>query len=138
MAFSEAQILGRLKEQGGRCALCSLFLELSPRAFNDLVSEEIRKQGRRKRTWQAHHMDGNRYNDRYDNLALVHRHCHLEAHRGNFAGHFLLPRSAYHLFGPWTEQVMRDRRVKYPRRNPEPVFTRGIQAPYTGVTVYWP
>ncbi|NJM96511.1 MAG: hypothetical protein HC800_04250 [Phormidesmis sp. RL_2_1] len=32
---------------------------------------------------EIHHLDGNHDNRRYQNLALLHRHCHDQAHTAN-------------------------------------------------------
>jgi RNA-directed DNA polymerase len=50
-----------LKQQGGRCVLCGLYF----------VTEDIT---------EVHHWDGNRTNNRYANLALLHGHCHDQTH----------------------------------------------------------
>jgi RNA-directed DNA polymerase len=50
-----------LKRQKGRCALCGLCF----------VAEDV---------MEAHHQDGDRNNNRYANLALLHAHCHDQAH----------------------------------------------------------
>jgi RNA-directed DNA polymerase len=50
-----------LKRQEGRCEACRLFFKPE-----DLIG--------------CHHLDGNRYQNRYINLAAVHRHCHDQIH----------------------------------------------------------
>jgi RNA-directed DNA polymerase len=50
-----------LKQQKGRCTLCGL----------RFVAEDVT---------EVHHQDGNRNNNRYTNLALLHAHCHDQAH----------------------------------------------------------
>lgn len=52
-----------LKKQGGRCEACRLFFKP-----DDLI--------------EHHHLDGNRSDNRYINLAAVHRHCHDQIHGG--------------------------------------------------------
>jgi RNA-directed DNA polymerase len=52
-----------LKKQGGRCEACRLFFKP-----DDLIDH--------------HHLDGNRFDNRYINLAAVHRHCHDQIHGG--------------------------------------------------------
>lgn len=52
-----------LKKQGGRCEACRLFFK---------PDDPI----------EHHHLDGNRSNNRYINLAAVHRHCHDQIHGG--------------------------------------------------------
>jgi RNA-directed DNA polymerase len=52
-----------LKKQGGRCSKCSLLFST--------------KDG-----MEVHHRDENRENRRWDNLTLLHRHCHDQVHRG--------------------------------------------------------
>ena len=52
-----------LKKQHGRCEACRLFFKP-----DDLI--------------ESHHLDGNRSDNRYINLAAVHRHCHDQIHGG--------------------------------------------------------
>jgi RNA-directed DNA polymerase len=52
-----------LKKQTGRCEACGLFFKPE-----DLI--------------ELHHVDGNRSDNRYSNLAAVHRHCHDQIHGG--------------------------------------------------------
>jgi RNA-directed DNA polymerase len=52
-----------LKKQAGHCEACGLFF--TPEALIEL-----------------HHRDGNRSDNRYINLAVVHRHCHDQIHGG--------------------------------------------------------
>lgn len=52
-----------LKKQAGHCEACGLFF--TP---EDLI--------------ELHHRDGNRSDNRYSNLAAVHRHCHDQIHGG--------------------------------------------------------
>jgi len=52
-----------LKKQAGRCEACGLFFKPE-----DLI--------------ELHHVDGNRSDNRYTNLAAVHRHCHDQIHGG--------------------------------------------------------
>jgi RNA-directed DNA polymerase len=52
-----------LKKQQGRCEACRLFFKP-----DDLI--------------ECHHLDGNRSDSRYINLAAVHRHCHDQIHSG--------------------------------------------------------
>jgi RNA-directed DNA polymerase len=52
-----------LKKQAGHCEACGLFF--TP---EDLI--------------ELHHRDGNRSDNRYINLAVVHRHCHDQIHGG--------------------------------------------------------
>ena len=52
-----------LKKQQGRCEACRLFFKP-----DDLI--------------ESHHLDGNRSDNRYINLAAVHRHCHDQIHGG--------------------------------------------------------
>lgn len=55
------------KAQQGRCEACGLVF------IPDTLSE-------------VHHRDGNHSNNRYDNLAAVHRHCHDQIHGGHHQG----------------------------------------------------
>ena len=52
-----------LKTQHGRCKACGLVF--TPQALIEI-----------------HHLDGEHSNNRYDNLAVVHRHCHDQIHGG--------------------------------------------------------
>jgi RNA-directed DNA polymerase len=52
-----------LKKQQGRCEACRLFFK--PEDLSEI-----------------HHLDGNRHENRYSNLAAVHRHCHDQIHGG--------------------------------------------------------
>jgi RNA-directed DNA polymerase len=52
-----------LKKQAGHCEACGLFFKPE-----DLI--------------ELHHIDGNRSDNRYINLAAVHRHCHDQIHGG--------------------------------------------------------
>lgn len=52
-----------LKSQQGRCKACELVF--TPQALIEI-----------------HHLDGDHRNNRYDNLAAVHRHCHDQIHGG--------------------------------------------------------
>jgi len=52
-----------VKKQEGRCEACRLFFKPE-----DLI--------------EIHHRNGNRYENRYLNLAAVHRHCHDQIHGG--------------------------------------------------------
>jgi RNA-directed DNA polymerase len=52
-----------LQKQQGRCEACRLFFKP-----DDLI--------------ESHHLDGNRSDNRYINLAAVHRHCHDQIHGG--------------------------------------------------------
>jgi RNA-directed DNA polymerase len=52
-----------LKRQEGRCEACRLFFKP-----DDLI--------------EVHHLDGHRTDNRYINLAAVHRHCHDQIHGG--------------------------------------------------------
>jgi len=54
-----------LKQQQGRCGGCGL-----PLTTEDVI--------------EAHHRDGDRKNDRYTNLILLHAHCHDQAHGGQY------------------------------------------------------
>jgi len=53
-----------LKRQHGKCHHCGLLF----------VKEDL---------MEVHHHDGDRNNNRYDNLRLLHRHCHDSTHRNN-------------------------------------------------------
>lgn len=55
------RVIRLLKRQGGRCVLCGL------RFMTDDLTE-------------VHHWDGDRTNNRYANLVLLHSHCHDQAH----------------------------------------------------------
>jgi 5-methylcytosine-specific restriction endonuclease McrA len=101
MGFPVQVAVGRFKAQNGRCALCG-----------DRVSVKSRRKGQ-PGAWHAHHIDGQKLNNRYDNCAVVCTDCHLDAHMGMFAGHHLRPRSAFHLYG-WTAAELAARI----RRNP--------------------
>lgn len=52
-----------LKQQQGRCGNCGSLL----------TTEDV---------MEIHHRDGNRRNDQYTNLVLLHAHCHDQAHAG--------------------------------------------------------
>jgi RNA-directed DNA polymerase len=52
-----------LKKQAGRCEVCGLYFKPE-----DLI--------------ELHHRDGHRSDNRYSNLAAVHRHCHDQIHGG--------------------------------------------------------
>jgi RNA-directed DNA polymerase len=52
-----------LKKQHGRCEACRLFFKPEDRI-------------------EIHHLDGNRSENRHNNLAAVHRHCHDQIHGG--------------------------------------------------------
>jgi RNA-directed DNA polymerase len=52
-----------LKKQAGHCEACGLYFKPE-----DLI--------------ELHHCDGNRSDNRYSNLAAVHRHCHDQIHGG--------------------------------------------------------
>jgi RNA-directed DNA polymerase len=54
-----------LKNQRGRCKACGLVF--TPEALVEI-----------------HHLDGNHSNNRYYNLAVVHRHCHDQIHGGQY------------------------------------------------------
>ncbi len=53
-----------LKRQHGRCQACGLVF--TPQALIEI-----------------HHLDGDHCNNRYDNLAAIHRHCHDQIHGGH-------------------------------------------------------
>jgi RNA-directed DNA polymerase len=55
------RIIRLLKQQKGHCAHCGL----------RFMAEDV---------METHHHDGNRSNNRYTNLALLHGHCHDQAH----------------------------------------------------------
>ena len=55
------RVLNLLKRQKCRCGLCGLYFEAE-----DVI--------------EMHHWDGNRMNNRYANLVLLHGHCHDEIH----------------------------------------------------------
>jgi len=55
-----------LKKQKGHCEACELFFKPE-----DLI--------------ELHHRDGNRSDNKYINLAAVHRHCHDQIHGGLYA-----------------------------------------------------
>jgi len=55
------RVIRLLKRDEGRCLLCGLRFTI----------EDV---------MEVHHWDGNRTNDRYGNLALLHGHCHNEIH----------------------------------------------------------
>jgi RNA-directed DNA polymerase len=67
-----------LQKQPGRCEACRLFFKP-----DDLID--------------CHHLDGNRSDNRYINLAAVHRHCHDQIHGGL---HELSKRLGTHDKGP--------------------------------------
>ena len=52
-----------LKQQRGLCSYCKLYF-----ASDDLL--------------EVHHVDGNHQNDKWDNLTLLHQHCHDQVHSG--------------------------------------------------------
>jgi len=47
----------------GKCHECGLYFQLS-----DLM--------------EVHHLDGNHNHNKWDNLALLHQHCHDQVHQG--------------------------------------------------------
>ena len=55
------RVVNLLKRQNGRCANCGL----------RFMAEDIT---------EVHHQDQDRLNNRYDNLALLHGHCHDRVH----------------------------------------------------------
>jgi len=55
-------VIKRLVAQSGKCQSCGLYFQ----------SEDL---------MEVHHVDGNRVNHHYSNLALLHRHCHDQLHR---------------------------------------------------------
>ena len=55
------RVVRLLKQQKGCCARCGL----------RFMAEDI---------MEVHHRDGNRKNNRYINLALLHGHCHDQVH----------------------------------------------------------
>jgi RNA-directed DNA polymerase len=57
------RVIRLLRQQQGRCGGCGL----------PLTTEDV---------MEIHHRDGDRRNDRYANLALLHAHCHDQAHAG--------------------------------------------------------
>lgn len=57
------RVIRLLKQQQGRCGRCGL----------PLTTEDV---------METHHRDGDRQNNRYTNLALLHAHCHDQAHGG--------------------------------------------------------
>ena len=52
-----------LKQQRGQCSYCKLYFK----------SEDL---------MEVHHVDGNHQNDKWDNLTLIHQHCHDQVHSG--------------------------------------------------------
>lgn len=50
-----------LKQQNGQCMICGLYF----------TTEDA---------METHHWDGNRQNNRYTNLGLLHAHCHDQIH----------------------------------------------------------
>jgi len=50
-----------MRQQRGRCGQCNL----------SFTSQEVR---------EVHHMDGNHANNKWDNLQLLHGHCHDRVH----------------------------------------------------------
>lgn len=56
------RVIQLLKQQQSHCAECGLHF----------MAEDI---------MEVHHQDGNQNNNQYDNLALLHGHCHDEVHR---------------------------------------------------------
>jgi RNA-directed DNA polymerase len=57
------RVISLLKQQQGRCGRCRL----------PLTTEDV---------METHHRDGDRRNNRYANLVLLHAHCHDQAHAG--------------------------------------------------------
>ena len=57
------QIAKLLKHQHGKCSDCELYFR----------SEDL---------LEVHHLDGNHQNHKWDNLALLHQHCHDQVHSG--------------------------------------------------------
>ena len=88
--------------QGGLCALCAIPVDIT-----------ARKKGMAG-ACHAHHINGLAWHDTLANCAVVCLHCHLcKAHKGNYAGHHLMPLAAYHQHG-WTIEELANR----VRRNP--------------------
>jgi RNA-directed DNA polymerase len=52
-----------LKQQRGQCSYCKLYFK----------SEDL---------MEVHHVDRNHQNDKWDNLTLIHQHCHDQVHSG--------------------------------------------------------
>ena len=59
------RVIRLLKQQQGRCGICGLHL----------TTEDV---------MEIHHRDGDRRNNRYINLLLLHAHCHDQAHAGTY------------------------------------------------------
>lgn len=57
------RVTALLKRQKGRCKCCDLLF-----TYSDIL--------------EVHHQDGNHRHNAYENLALLHGHCHDDAHRG--------------------------------------------------------
>jgi len=57
-----------LKQQRGQCSCCKLYF-----TSDDLL--------------EVHHVDGNHQNDKWDNLTLLHQHCHDQVHSGVYDKH---------------------------------------------------
>lgn len=57
------QIAKLLKRQQGTCPDCGLYFR----------SEDL---------WEVHHVDGNHQNHKWENLTLLHQHCHDQVHSG--------------------------------------------------------
>nr|WP_225938777.1 group II intron reverse transcriptase/maturase [Kovacikia minuta] len=57
------QIAKLLKHQRGKCAHCKSYFK----------SEDL---------WEVHHLDKNHQNHKWDNLTLIHQHCHDQVHSG--------------------------------------------------------
>lgn len=85
----------RLVRQGRRCGLCAKLLRTSSRLAGQPHS------------WQAHHIDGDRANNTIGNCTALCRRCHLRAHCGAFNSGMLLRRSAFHLTGWTTAELLR-------------------------------
>ena len=89
MPFPIWMVVTRFARQGETCACCGKRLSLGNR-----------DRGLRG-AWHAHHIDGNRYNDRLSNCAVVcinaPENCHLNvAHQGSYTTG-LAPRSYFTL-----------------------------------------
>ncbi len=86
--FPEPAVYRRFGTQQGLCALCDARLTWKP-------------EGGERRKWDCHHIDGNRRNSTFANLAIVcARPCHLRAHCGEFGGPFVLQSRRFRLRGP--------------------------------------
>jgi RNA-directed DNA polymerase len=60
-----------LKQQQGKCSYCGLYFQ----------SEDL---------YEVHHVDGNHHHNQWENLTLLHQHCHDQVHGGMHDQHLII------------------------------------------------